>query len=251
MISDRQGVSSAVTAEEAHRSGDPPLPARGQGIPVAASQRVTVTRRVVDALLGMLSSGEYKVGDRLPSEWELVRQLSVGRSAVREAMRELVTLDLVELRRGRGTYVRSLRSDLLLRPETFAGSVESAVRHELLEVRQIVEPEAAALAAIRATATEVDRLDHDVDCLRGAVNTGFRPPEDLGFHLDVVRATHNGSLARVTAAIVSYYARDDALPTDRDVQEHQAIAAAIRDRDAASARAAMLDHLTAENTLKP
>jgi GntR family transcriptional repressor for pyruvate dehydrogenase complex len=199
----------------------------------------------------MLSSGEYRVGDRLPSEWELVRQLSVGRSAVREAMRELVTLDLVELRRGQGTFVLSLRSDLLLRPETFAGSVDHAIRHELLEVRRIVEPGAAGLAASRATSTEIDRLDHDVQCLQEAVNIGFRPPEDLGFHLDVVRGTHNGSLARVTAAIVSYYARDDSLPTERDVQEHGAIAAAIRRRDANAARAAMLEHLTAEDTFKP
>lgn len=248
---DRQRAASQMSDDQTTHPGEPAAPAGGQGIPRAASQQVTVTRRVVDALLGMLSSGEFRVGDRLPSEWELVRQLSVGRSAVREAMRELVTLDLVEPRRGQGTFVRSLRSDLLLRPESFAGSVDLAVRHELLEVRRIVEPEAAALAALRATPAEADRLGHDVGCLREAVNSGFRPPEDLGFHLDVVRATHNGSLARVTAAIVLYYARDDTLPTDRDVQEHSAIAAAIRDRDAGSARSAMLDHLTAEDALKP
>jgi GntR family transcriptional repressor for pyruvate dehydrogenase complex len=236
--------SRAVDVGAAHGS------AEGRGIPPGAAQRVTVTRRVVDALLGMLSSGDYRVGDRLPSEWQLVRQLSVGRSAVREAVRELVTLDLVEVRRGQGTFVRTLRPDLLVRPETFAGSVEQAVRHELLEVRRIVEPEAAALAAERRTPEELERLVHDVGRLREAVSVGFRPPEDLGFHLDVVRATHNASLARLTAAIVSYYARDDTLPTRRDVDEHGAILDAIRRARAEEARRGMLDHLRAEDRLK-
>ena len=129
--------------------------------------------------------------------------------------------------------------------------MDQAIRHELLEVRKIVEPEAAALAALRRAPAEIDRLDHDIARLREAVSVGFRPPEDLGFHLDVVRATHNASLARLTAAIVSYYARDDTLPTQRDVAEHSAVAAAIRDGRPEAARQLMLDHLTAEDRLKP
>ena len=81
------------------------IPAAGRGRPV--------TRQVVDSLYQLLRSGDYVVGARLPSEWELAGSLHVGRSAVREAIRELVALGLVELRPGRGTYVRSLRPDLL------------------------------------------------------------------------------------------------------------------------------------------
>jgi GntR family transcriptional repressor for pyruvate dehydrogenase complex len=207
-------------------------------------QRLSVTRQVVDSLFRMLRSGEYRVGDQLPSEWELVTNLKVGRSAVREAVRELVTLELVELRPGRGTFVRSLRPDLLLRPETFEDVVATAVKRELLEVRRILEPEAAALASARATEHELARLQHDVARLREAVRVGFRPPEDLGFHLDVVRATHNTSLARVTGAIVGFYERDDVLPTERDVAEHGAIADAIGRGDDGGARVLMAEHLS-------
>jgi DNA-binding FadR family transcriptional regulator len=195
-------------------------------------------------LFGMLRSGEYRVGDQLPSEWELVAGLKVGRSAVREAIRELVTLELVELRPGRGTFVRSLRPDLLLRPETFDDVVASAVKRELLEVRRILEPAAAALASARATEQDVARLQHDVARLREAVKVGYRPPEDLGFHLDVVRATHNTSLARVAGAIVGFYERDEVLPTERDVAEHGAIADAIGDGDDGAARGLMVEHLS-------
>ncbi len=205
--------------------------------------RLTVTRQVVDTLYQMLRSGEYVVGDQLPSEWELVEALQVGRSAVREAIRELVTLELVELRPGRGTYVRSLRSDLLLRADSFSDLAESAVRRELLEVRRMLEPQAARLAAERATDADLERLDHDVARLGEAVNVGYRPPEDLGFHLDVVRTTHNTSLARLTGVIVSFYDRDVVLPTVRDVTDHGAIAAAIRERDGPKADRLMARHL--------
>jgi GntR family transcriptional repressor for pyruvate dehydrogenase complex len=210
----------------------------------ASRPRITVTRHVVDALFEMLRSGEFQLGDRLPSEWELVEALHVGRSAVREAIRELVTLELVEIRPGRGTFVRSLRPDLLLRPEAFNDVLNTAVKRELLEVRRILEPEAAALAAARATDGEIERLRYDVDRLRDAVRVGYRPPEDLGFHLNVVRATHNTALSRVAGAIVGFYERDGVLPTERDTIEHGAICEAIARHDGDAARVLMRDHLS-------
>jgi GntR family transcriptional repressor for pyruvate dehydrogenase complex len=215
-----------------------------RGAPPKAAKRLSVTRQVVDALYGYLRSGKYRTGDRLPSEWQLVRDLRAGRSAVREAIRELVTLDLVEIRPGVGTFVKQLRPDLLLRGDSFGEQVNAAVRRELLEVRLIFEPAAAAIAAQRASDFDVARLRHDVDRLREAVHTGFRPPEDLGFHLDVVRSTHNPSLARVAGAIVSFYDRDVVLPTEADVSDHLAICEAIARHDSAAAREAMQRHLT-------
>lgn len=242
-LGDREMKGSASRPRRAGRKSPlAPVP--------AIRPRTRVTRQVVDALLNLLRSGHYRVGDRLPSEWELVEQLSVGRSAVREAMRELATLDLVEIRPGRGTFVRTLRADLLLRPEAVGEEVDRAVILELLEVRRMVEPEAAALAADRATAHDLDRLELDLDSLITAVHAGYRPPEDLGFHMDVVRAAHNGALLRVAGAIVSFYERDQALPTELDVQEHRAILDAIRARDPKRASAEMRQHLVEQAELR-
>jgi GntR family transcriptional repressor for pyruvate dehydrogenase complex len=162
-------------------------------------------------------------------------------------MRELAALDLVEIRSGKGTFVRSLRPDLLLRPGGFHDAADLAVKLELLEVRRILEPEAAALAAHRATDVDLSRIAHDIACLREAVHAGYRPPEDLGFHLDVVRAAHNASLSRVVGAIVSFYELDEALPMERNVVEHLAVLAAIRARDQDAARREMCRHLTCRN----
>jgi len=210
----------------------------------AIVKETSVTEQVVDSVLDMLRSGRYGVGDRLPSERELIDRFDVGRSAVREATRDLVALGLLEVQRGRGTYVRSLRSDLLLGPKSF-GEAEG-VSLELLEVRTILEPEAAALAADRRRIEDVTRLEQDVERLEDAVRSGYRPLEDLGFHLDVVNATHNRALARVTGAIVSFYQADQHLPTDDDVVQHRAVFEAIRDQDANRARDVMSEHIARE-----
>lgn len=221
------------------------------GINPARSRRsASVTDQVVEAIFTMLRSGRFRTGDRLPGEWELVDQLGAGRSAVREALRELAALGVVEIQPGRGTFVRSLRPDLLVRPELLGPEVDRALLREFLEVRQIVEPEAAALAALRANEVDFGRLANDVDCLAAAVNVGYRPPEDLGFHLNTVRATHNTALTRLAGAIVSFYQRDENLPTDRDVREHMAILEAIRSRKPDAAREAMRAHLEMETSLR-
>jgi DNA-binding FadR family transcriptional regulator len=199
--------------------------------------------RAVDAICGMLRSGNYRVGDRLPSEPELGVELGVSRSTVREAIRELTSLGVLEIQHGRGTFVRSLRPDLLLRGDSLVDQSNDRIRDELLEVRSIVEPEAAALAATRASEEDVERLRYDVERLAQSIGQGMAPPEDLGFHLDLVRATHNAALWRVSGAIISFYQWDGQLPTEQDVIDHRAIYEAVHDRDPRRARQTMRDHL--------
>jgi GntR family transcriptional regulator, transcriptional repressor for pyruvate dehydrogenase complex len=225
-----------MTTSEQTRAG---LSPRSRGL----KRRGSVTDGVIDAIVSLLRSGRYRSGDRLPSEWELVKQLGVGRSAVREALRELSALDLVDVQPGRGTFVANLRPDLLVRPDAIKSELDRALVGELLEVRQIIEPEAAALATVRATSADLDRLAHDVDRLAEAVDVGYAPPEDLGFHVDILRATRNTALTRLAGAVVGFYQRYALLPTTQDVVEHGAILHAMQHRDAQAARSAMSSHL--------
>ncbi|MBL8127446.1 MAG: FadR family transcriptional regulator [Chloroflexia bacterium] len=211
---------------------------------MAVTIRRKASQQAADAICGMLRSGDYRVGDRLPSETELGVTLAVSRSTVREAVRELISLGVLEIHHGRGTFVRSLRPDLLLRGDSLLDRPNDRIREELLEVRGIVEPEAAALAAKRATDEDIERLRSDVERLAEAIGQGITVPEDLGFHLDLVRATHNSALWRVSGAIISFYQWDGQLPTEQDVIDHQRIYEAIRDHQPDSARQAMIDHLS-------
>jgi DNA-binding FadR family transcriptional regulator len=114
---------------------------------------------------------------------------------------------------------------------------------ELLEVRFAIEPEAAVLAARRATQDDVQRLKRDVEQLRLGIARGLRPPEDAGFHIDVVRATHNSSLLRLSTAIMDFYEHDDAAPTPEDLADHKAVCDAIEQGDEDEARERMRQHL--------
>ena len=203
-----------------------------------------VTHDVVDAICRMLRTGRYQLGTRLPGEHELATELRVGRSAVREAVRELITLNVLEIRPGAGTFVRSLRSDLLFRTDSLGHALDEQVRAELLELRRIVEPEASALAAQRASAEDLVQLERDVVLLRNGVLRGAdHVPADLDFHLSLLRATHNASLARISSAIISFYKHDRTPPTERDAAEHRVIYEAVRDADPERARQLMRMHL--------
>lgn len=209
----------------------------------SAVSRISVTRQVVDILYEALQSGRYRQGDRLPSEHALAASLGVGRSALREAIRELLTLDLLEIRAGRGTFVRPMRPELLLDRSSFHGVLNQRIALELLEVRFAIEPEAAVLAARRATKDDVQRLVRDVEQLRVGIERGLRPAEDAGFHIDVVRATHNSSLLRLSTAIMDFYEHDDNAPTPTDLADHQGICDAIVRGDEDDARIRMQQHL--------
>jgi GntR family transcriptional repressor for pyruvate dehydrogenase complex len=226
-----------------------PLASTGQRSTPRVS-RVSVTRQVVDALYESLRSGQYRPGDRLPSEPQLAASLGVGRSAVREAIRELLALGVVEIRPGTGTFVRGMRADLLLGPDSFRAALDRTVALELLEVRMIFEPEAAALAALRASSQDLVRLRRDVEGLRTGLEQDRRPPEDLGFHLDLVRAAHNSALLRISSAIIAFYEHDEAMPSYRDFQEHMAVLAAIEGREPDEARHAMKAHLEVEQNIR-
>ena len=208
--------------------------------------RVSVTQHVVDALYAALRNGDFAPGDRLPSEPQLAAFYGVGRSAVREAIRELLALDLVEIQRGRGTFVRPLPPGLLVQPGDFRETLERKVALELIEVRLIIEPEVAALAARRASADDISRLRRDVEGLHRSLGALAKPPQDLRFHLDLVRAAHNSALLRISSPIIAFYDWDEGRSSQRDVDEHMAVVDAIERRDSSAARRAMRAHLVVE-----
>jgi GntR family transcriptional repressor for pyruvate dehydrogenase complex len=210
----------------------------------------TVSDQVAEQLRRLITSGEYKPGDRIPAERELALRLGVGRPAVREALRELKAQGLLVAGRGaQGTTVASLPSPSFTPSLTNVMGQGAERIVELMEVRSAVEIEAAGLAARRATLEDLHRLSILVNSLTDMLT----PDEDIAFHTAIAEATHNPLFERVIqepvgllhdhmAAILDAYYKEPGGAVALQ-QQHDAIRQAIRSGDETKARHAMRHHL--------
>jgi GntR family transcriptional repressor for pyruvate dehydrogenase complex len=125
---------------------------------------VSVTTKAIDSIRAMIRSGELEPGDRLPPENELAERLGVSRGSLREAVRALSQIKVLDVRRGDGTYVTSLSPNELLSGLVFAMELlQSQGLEEVLEVRRLLLPPAVALAAQRATDEQIAEMHRVVD----------------------------------------------------------------------------------------
>jgi GntR family transcriptional repressor for pyruvate dehydrogenase complex len=195
-----------------------------------------------------IRDGVLSVGDKLPSERELAESLGVSRNSVREAIRALEALDVIEVRHGDGTFIKapdvaSLLSpflDVLLEKQTFL--------REVLEFRRLVEPAIARLAAERATDEDLERLrrileDHEARIKKRQAVVDV----DIAFHREIAQAAHN-SVIQSTLELLSTTLQDfrylwgEGRPA-RSASAHRAVFEAIARRDGEAAELAMAEHI--------
>jgi DNA-binding FadR family transcriptional regulator len=132
---------------------------------------VSVTSKAIDSIRAMIRSGELTPGERLPPEQELADRLGVSRGSLREAVRALSQINVLDVRRGDGTYVSSLAPSELLSGMVFAMELLQAKDlDEVIEVRQLLLPPAAALAAQRVTEDQLKRMHDVIDQLEQATD---------------------------------------------------------------------------------
>ena len=219
-----------------------------------------LTEMAIDKIRGLIISGVLPPGARLPPEQELANQLGSSRNTTREAVRALVTARVLDVRRGDGTYVTSLRPELLLEGIGFAVELmqdESAL--ELIEVRKALEPAVTELAAERIEAAELEQLRRHLALMRAAeTDVEELVVHDQDFHETVAAAARNPTMSSMLRGISGGTLRarvwrgileEDA--AKRTVAEHEAIYAALAAGDTALARAAALVHVaTTEGFLR-
>ncbi len=233
--------------------------------PVAGASGVvratTLASQLADELVKDVLRGRYIPGEALPTEEDLARTYSVSRAVVREAVQAVSMLGLTDRRQGRNTQV-TLPGDWndfapeLLRARAELGIVED-VLVELLELRRLVEVEAAALASERATDDDIARMQAILEQMDASMtDRASYTALDLEFHEAMLQATGNHLLPRLFAQLrpmleiareVSASARPDALATSQ--REHRAIGEAIAARAPDAARSAMSQHLSWTATL--
>jgi GntR family transcriptional repressor for pyruvate dehydrogenase complex len=214
--------------------------------------RRTYVAEAIRTIKDMILDGRLAPGQRLPPERSLSGALGVSRPTVREAIRSLQAMNILESRHGAGTFVASLSVEELLRPLQFVLSLAEGGLDHLFEVRLLLEPGAAALAAERASEEQVAGLR---DCAARAEAEAIPDAEamlrlDTELHERIVEASANPLLQHLWAATSALGAESRAytvrLPGVRPqtITEHHAIVDAITAGDAARAESAMREHIT-------
>lgn len=222
-------------------------------MPLAPARRVRLSEHVAEQIVDLIRAQGLRPGDVLPTEPDLMERMQVGRSSVREALRGLAVLGLVEIRQGQGTFVRSpvpLMGPGVISVEMISAVLARGVTEELLEAREIIEVRMASLAAQRATTVDLAELERLVDGAR-EVKAAGRPAFLFSseFHLGVARATHNDVLEGFVTSYIPLLAERGAvlerLPgyVEWEIREHDAIRQAIATHDARLAASRMRDHL--------
>lgn len=213
-------------------------------------ERQTTADWVVDTLKKHIANGSYVVGEKLPTQHELAKALDVGRSSIREAMRELQVLGLVELRSGSGAVLRST----MITPESAVHWFQenALLLSDLFEVRFALEPAAARFAATRATGEDIAKLEEAFDGFVAAADSGDISRlvlQDEAFHGQIVRGSHNPFFLKINELLMQefrkYRQRSYRVSCDNHeaVEPHRDVLAAIKRRDPEAAMLQMNRHL--------
>ncbi|WP_217141455.1 FadR/GntR family transcriptional regulator [Streptomyces sp. AC627_RSS907] len=212
---------------------------------------MAVTDEAIEKIKDMIVSGALRPGDRLPKESELAAGLGLSRNSLREAVRALSLIRILDVRQGDGTYVTSLDPQLLLEAVSFVVDFHrDDTVLEFLAVRRILEPAATAMAASRISERELDALDAQMAALGGEPSVEELVAGDLEFHRGIVGAAGNSVLCSLLDSLSGPTTRarvwrgltqEDAV--SRTLHEHRAILGALRDRDAEAARSWATVHI--------
>jgi GntR family transcriptional repressor for pyruvate dehydrogenase complex len=251
IAADRAQSTPPPVASSPVWSGSGASPAAGT--PTSAALNVArLSDQLASRLIAQITAGDFEPGTRIPTEAQLAAQHGVSRSVVREAVHQLKSRGLVQSRQGSGVYVSAAPSVPLLFDPSVLESLDAVI--EVMELRRVLEGEMAALAATRATRTQVAKLRRCLRAIDEATRLGRDGvAEDLAFHRAISEATGNVQFGRLLGFLEQYLReamrvtkgnearRDDFM---RAVQhEHGVILDAIARGDAAAARRAAVGHL--------
>ena len=221
-------------------------------------ERKTFSRKVVEHVRDLITSGQLKPGDKLPPERELAEMMNVSRPTIREAFKILSAMGFLRIRQGQGVFVAD-QSERLDNLASFL-FLETDTIHELFEVRKMIETESAAKAAQRGTPEFLEQICRfTCDCYdRVVVHPQFATDEerekflsdsDQQFHLMVAEAAGNEVVVRIMTNMIDLLRlsrmRSMKIPgrVEQSLKEHMSIAEALKAKNARLARSRMTDHL--------
>ncbi|MEV4532712.1 FadR/GntR family transcriptional regulator [Asanoa sp. NPDC049518] len=212
---------------------------------------MALTDEAIDKIKEMIVSGALGPGDRLPKEADLAERLGLSRNSLREAVKALSIIKILDVRQGDGTYVTSLSPDLLLESLSFVVDFHrDDTVLQFLEVRRILEPAATALASLRMSPSDVGALQRVLDELGASPSVEALVANDLEFHRAIAAGSGNAALCSLIdglsgpttrARIWRGLTQEGAV--DKTREQHQAIVDAIAAHEPELARSWATVHI--------
>ena len=208
-----------------------------------------LSQSIADTILSMITiEKRFTAGDKLPNENELSAELNVSRTTLREAIRILVAYDVLEIQRGKGTFVT--RTALEQKPALGQLADLKVNAKDLYEMRLIFEPEAAYLAAIRGTDAEIKRILEFGQKIEQEIKSGQdRTDNEHSFHKAIAQATHNEFMNQLMPILYQAIAKGVTLSAmsqkavSDTVNDHRMIMDFLEQRNAEGAKNAMRIHI--------
>lgn len=219
-----------------------------------AAENKTISQVVIEQIQDMIFTGQLKEGDRLPPERELTQQFQIGRPALREALKALEVLGLVECRHGLGNFIVNRVDNNFFKPLSLSFKLSGGNPREILELRYLVETFAVRGAAKLSTKEDCTKLRHLLRQMKEAETPYEKSQWDQLLHYEIVRICENSLIMQTYESVsyllksfisqaidLSYYSEGDSVETI--YEEHRTIIDAIEAHDEDRAAACMNAHL--------
>ncbi len=212
--------------------------------------RQSLSDEIAEKITRMIQSTGFKPSDRLPAITQMARQFGVGSPTVREALKRLETIGVVDIRHGSGVYVGTTPDSFLITNPVFGGTPSKKVLVDLIDSRIPVEMRTAALAASNATTEHLDEMERLLAQAGQSLNDGeLLNKVNLAFHRQIALASGNTVMHQILEVLSSLFRQEQRMILEikgnraEDHGEHVGIFEAVRLRDASLATSRMQDHL--------
>ncbi|MCB2296269.1 FadR/GntR family transcriptional regulator [Clostridium tagluense] len=216
-----------------------------------------VYEQVIAQIKDMIDKGILKKGDKLPSERNLVQQLMVSRASIREALRALEVIGLIECRQGEGNYIKTSFQDNLFEPLSIMFMLEGSDPEAIWELRKIMEVEAAGLASKRITCEQLSQLKEITEKFMNCGDENINAEIDKQFHYKIAECSGNVlifNILKTVSTLVDHFIVDArklilAHKENKDIlfNQHNEIYLSMEKHSSAGARKAMREHLDFAN----
>ena len=218
-----------------------------------AIKNTKVFDQVIGQIKELIRQGDLKPGDKLPSEREMCEQLRVSRTSIREALRALEMLGIIEARQGGGNYIKEQFEDSLFEPLSLTFLLHGSNIDEVIKFRQMMEPQAAGEAALRRSEEQLEEMKRLLCELKTSENESVSAAIDKQLHYKIIEASGN-KLVSYTMYAVSALVEEYIINTRSNMfknpenkrllyKQHESIIRAIEQQDSTAAIRAMSEHL--------